>query len=90
MPDSHRKLTFGGAESATVAAGSFLVSDPVAFDLPPLADIAVSVYLPGDLPLSFEITGRYSRPINYISPPGNFASSAATGSLSLIVPDNFI
>jgi lysophospholipase L1-like esterase len=76
MPDSHRRLTFGGAESAAVAAGSFLVSDPVAFDLPPLADIAVSIYLPGDLPLSFGITGRYSRQINYISPPGNFASSA--------------
>jgi lysophospholipase L1-like esterase len=76
MPDSHKKLTFGGAESATVAAGSFLVSDPVAFDLPPLADIAASVYLPGDLPLSSGITGRYARQTNYISPPGNFASSA--------------
>ena len=76
MPDSHRKLTFGGAESATIAAGSFLASDPVAFDLPPLADIAVSIYLPGDLPLSFGITGRYARQTNYISPPGNFASSA--------------
>jgi lysophospholipase L1-like esterase len=76
MPDSHKKLTFGGAESATVAAGSFLVSDPVAFDLPPLADIAVSIYLPGDLPLSSGITGRYARQTNYISPPGNFAGSA--------------
>ena len=76
IPDSHKKLTFGGAESATIAAGSFLVSDPVAFDLPPLADIAVSIYLPGDLPLSFGITGRYARQTNYISPPGNFASSA--------------
>ncbi|MGA7261810.1 MAG: SGNH/GDSL hydrolase family protein [Stellaceae bacterium] len=76
MPDSHRKLTFGGVESATIAAGSLLVSDPVAFDLPPLADIAVSVYLPGDLPLSFGLTGRYARQTNYISPPGNFASSA--------------
>jgi lysophospholipase L1-like esterase len=76
IPDSHKKLTFGGAESATAAAGSFLVSDPVAFELPSLADITVSVYLPGDLPLSFGITGRYARQTNYISPPGNFASSA--------------
>jgi lysophospholipase L1-like esterase len=76
MPDSHKRLTFGGAESATVAAGSFLVSDPIAFELPPLADIAVSIYLPGELPLSFGITGRYARQTNYISPPGNFASSA--------------
>ena len=75
VPDSHKQLTFGGAESATVAAGSFLVSDPVAFDLPPLADIAVSIYLPGELPLSFGITGRYARQTNYVSPPGNFTAS---------------
>jgi hypothetical protein len=76
VPDSHKRLTFGGAESATIAAGAFVVSDPVAFELPPLADVAVSVYLPGDQPLSFGITGRYARQTNYISPPGNFASSA--------------
>jgi lysophospholipase L1-like esterase len=76
VADLHKRLTFGGAESATIAAGAFVISDPVAFDLPPLADIAVSIYLPGDLPLSFGITGRYARQTNYISPPGNFASSA--------------
>ena len=75
-PDSHKQLTFGGAESTTIAAGAFVISDPVAFDLPPLADIAVSFYLPGDVPLSFGITGRYARQINYISPPGNFADTA--------------
>src|SRR5271167_119626 len=72
---SDRKLTFGGADSATIAAGALLVSDPIAFDLPPLADIAVSIYLPEDLPSSFGITGRYARQTNYISPPGNFAAS---------------
>jgi lysophospholipase L1-like esterase len=76
LPDSHKKLTFGGAKSTTIAAGAFVISDPVAFDLPPLADVAVSVYLPGDVPLSFGITGRYARQTNYISPPGNFASAA--------------
>ena len=76
VADSHKRLTFGGEETATIAAGAFVVSDPVAFDLPPLADIAVSIYLPGDLPLSFGLTGRYARQTNYISPPGNFANSA--------------
>jgi hypothetical protein len=74
---SDKKLTFGGAESATIAAGALLVSDPVAFDLPPLADISVSIHLPEDLPTSFGITGRYARQTNYISPPGNFADAAA-------------
>jgi lysophospholipase L1-like esterase len=72
---SDRKLTFGGAASATIAAGALLVSDPVSLRLPPLADIAVSVYLPEELPASFGITGRYARQINYVSPPGNFVSS---------------
>ena len=74
---SDRMLTFGGAESATIAAGSLLISDPVSLPLPPLGDLAISVYLPGDLPATFGITGRYSRQTNYISPPGNFASAVA-------------
>jgi lysophospholipase L1-like esterase len=75
VPDSQKRLTFGGAETATIAAGAFVISDPVAFELPPLADIAVSVYLPGELSVNSGITGRYARQTNYISPPGNFASS---------------
>src|SRR5439155_505338 len=74
---SDRMLTFGGAESATIAAGTLLISDPVSLPLPPLGDLAISVYLPGDLPATFGITGRYSRQTNYISPPGNFASAVA-------------
>src|SRR5712672_2152333 len=61
---SNKKLSFGGA---------LAVSDPVSFDLPPLADVAVSIYLPGELPANFGITGRYARQTNYVSPPGNFA-----------------
>ena len=72
---SNKKLSFGGADSVTIAAGALAVSDPVAFDLPPLADISVSIYLPGDLPANFGITGRYARQINYVSPPGDFANS---------------
>ena len=75
VPGSHRKLTFGGAETATIAAGALLVSDPVSLPAPPLCDLAISLYLPGDLPASFGITGRYSRQTNYISPPGDFASA---------------
>jgi lysophospholipase L1-like esterase len=77
IPGSDRKLTFGGAEIATIAAGALLVSDPVSLPLPPLCDLAISVYLPGDLPATFGITGRYSRQTNYISPPGDFASAVA-------------
>jgi lysophospholipase L1-like esterase len=75
VPGSECQLTFGGSESATVAAGTLVISDAVRLDVSPLADLAVSLYLPGDIPPSFQITGRYARQTNYISPPGNFADA---------------
>jgi lysophospholipase L1-like esterase len=72
VPGSNRLLTFGGAHGATIAAGALVVSDPVAFPLLPLADLAISVYLPDDLPASVGVTGRYSRQTHYVSPPGDF------------------
>ena len=77
VPESNRRLTFGGERSATIAAGALVVSDPVELEARPLADVAVSVHLPGDLPVSFGITGRYARQTNYVSPPGNFAAEEA-------------
>jgi lysophospholipase L1-like esterase len=74
LPGSLRKLTFGGSESAAIAVGSLLISDAIDFPLTPIADVAISVWLPEDLPASFGITGRYSRQTNYISPPGNFTA----------------
>jgi lysophospholipase L1-like esterase len=74
VPGSDRELTFGGECSATIAVGALLVSDPVELQVPPLADVAISIYLPGDVPASFGITGRYARQTNYISPPGDFSS----------------
>jgi lysophospholipase L1-like esterase len=74
VPGSNRRLTFGREASAAIAAGAHIVSDPVELDVTPLADVAVSVHLPGDLPASFGITGRYARQTNYVSPPGDFAA----------------
>ena len=74
VPGSQRKLTFGGSASATVAAGALVISDSVKLDVEPLADLAVTFYLPGEIPTGFQITGRYARQTNYISPPGDFAA----------------
>ena len=74
VPGSNRRLTFGSEARATIAAGALVVSDPVELAFAPLSDLAVSVHLPGDLPTSFGITGRYARQTNYISPPGDFAA----------------
>lgn len=45
---SSRLLTFGGASTATIARGAPLLSDPVKLAVPPLARMAISLYLPGD------------------------------------------
>ena len=71
---SDRKLTFGGSEGAVIAAGAVAFSDPVALTTPPLADLAVSIHLPGEVAAGLQITGRYARQTNYVSPPGNFAA----------------
>jgi lysophospholipase L1-like esterase len=73
VPGSNRGLTFGGEPRATIAAGALVVSDPVELEFGPLSDLAVSLHLPGDLPPSFGITGRYARQTNYVSPPGDFS-----------------
>ena len=71
---SDRSLKFGGEDGTVIAAGAVAFSDPVEFGAPPLSDLAVSLYLPGEVFANFQITGRYARQTNYISPPGNFAA----------------
>jgi lysophospholipase L1-like esterase len=73
---SSRKLSFGGRDLAVIAAGAVQYSDAVDLSVPPLADVAVSFHLPGDVPANFAITGRYARQTNYISPPGSYAAEA--------------
>ncbi|EDZ97955.1 lipolytic protein G-D-S-L family [Burkholderia sp. H160] len=50
VASSTRTVTFGGQQSVTLPAGASIASDPVPFDVPSLADIAVSLYLPGATP----------------------------------------
>ncbi len=74
---SDRRLTFNGSPSTTIAVGALVVSDPVELDVPALADLAVSVHLPGNVPEDFPITGHgNAHQTNYISPPGEFTGSA--------------
>jgi lysophospholipase L1-like esterase len=75
VPGSERKLTFCGSGSTAVAAGALVISDSVRLDVKPLADLAVTLHLPGEIPPAFQVTGRYARQTNYISPPGNFAAA---------------
>src|SRR5258705_12225344 len=58
VPGSERALTFCGSPSATIPAGALVVSDSVRLEVKPLADLAVTVHLPGEIPPGFQITGR--------------------------------
>jgi lysophospholipase L1-like esterase len=43
-----RAVTFGGRVAFSVQPGTFVVSDPVALAVPPLTELAVSIYLPNE------------------------------------------
>jgi lysophospholipase L1-like esterase len=45
--NSDRSLTFSGRSYIQVPVGALVISDPVYLSVPPLVDLAVSVYLPG-------------------------------------------
>ncbi|KAJ4198647.1 hypothetical protein NW759_016274, partial [Fusarium solani] len=52
-----KRLTFEGSASTTIGLGEFVDSDPVHFRLPPLSNLALSIYLE-DGQLGNKITGH--------------------------------
>ena len=70
---SNRALTFGGASTVKIAPGAVIVSDPVDLAIPPLADVAVSLYFPVETgPPTTHARGLKT---TYISTEGNHAAS---------------
>jgi hypothetical protein len=69
VPGSDRTVTFGGTTSISIPPGAPAISDPVDLDVPPLGDIAVSLFLPETTPLAT----AHSEGVQtaYISEPGN-------------------
>jgi lysophospholipase L1-like esterase len=45
-PGSDRAVTFGGKSAVTIEKGRDVLSDPVAFDVMPLQELAISTFLP--------------------------------------------
>ncbi|NKB19414.1 MAG: SGNH/GDSL hydrolase family protein [Alphaproteobacteria bacterium] len=67
-----RMLTFDGETATAIAAGSLAVSDEVELEFGPLSDLAISFYLPDNIPEGFDVTGHATcNQTNYISTPGN-------------------
>jgi lysophospholipase L1-like esterase len=69
-----RALTFSGSNSATIPPGALVVSDGVKLDVPALADLAVSLYLPGTTGQATWHAAAFST--NYISKAGDFTGAA--------------
>jgi lysophospholipase L1-like esterase len=69
-----RALTFGGKASFTMMPGVVVVSDPVDLELPALADLAVSLYLPSDT--GSPTTHATALHTTYVSTAGDFTSQS--------------
>jgi lysophospholipase L1-like esterase len=76
---SVQPLTFSGSTTASILPGATLVSDPVELKVPPLADVAVDLYLPGELGTgpSPVTTHNGASQTNYLSSTGNHSGLAA-------------
>ena len=70
---SDRALTFGGNVGVVVRPGSIVASDPLTFTVPPLGDLAISLYLP----TAARTTTRHALAVQttYVSKQGNQLSS---------------
>lgn len=70
-------LTFSGRPSVTIPAMGIVYSDPVSLEVPPLADLAIDLYLPGTTNVSSPLTMHTSSfQTTYISETGNHAGAA--------------
>jgi lysophospholipase L1-like esterase len=70
---SDRQLLFGGRASIAIPAGGALLSDPVSLNVPPFADLAVSLYLPASTPVT--TLHNVALQTSYVSSAGNYAAT---------------
>jgi len=76
---SIRKVTVNGSASFRVPAGGVMLSDPVNLSVPAFADLAVDVFVPGDLgsgssPITFHNGANQT---SYVSAAGNHVGEPA-------------
>jgi lysophospholipase L1-like esterase len=79
VPASMRKLTVNGSAAFRIPAGGVILSDPVNLSVPALADLAIDVFVPGDLgsgssPITFHNGANQT---NYVSAAGNHVGEPA-------------
>jgi lysophospholipase L1-like esterase len=70
---SDRVLTFNGSASMTIPVGALAISDPVDLRVPDRADLAISLWLPGNQYAATEHT--LGLQTTYVSPEGDFSGA---------------
>jgi lysophospholipase L1-like esterase len=65
-PSTSKVVSFDGQTSVTLPAGTMAVSDPVGMELPALANVAVSLFVPAQ-PISQSTVHSYALQTNYVS-----------------------
>ena len=73
-PDSDKALTFRGGATVTIPEGALVLSDPLDFDVPPLSDLAVTIYVRG---APADVTGH----------PGSRTTSHLQGGDAVTAPE---
>ena len=78
VANSSRPLTFDGGRSVSIPPGAIMLSDPVAIQVPNLADLVVDIHLPGNTasgasPLTMHGNARQT---SYVSTTGNHVGVA--------------
>jgi lysophospholipase L1-like esterase len=81
VPGSDKPLNFHGQPSVSIPAGALAVSDPVPFQLAPLADVTVSLYLPSP---SGPITEHQLGNATSYHAPGNVVANATLDAPSTV------
>ena len=72
QPASDRPLTFSGRPTMTIPANAVAYSDPVDLAVPPMADLAVDLYLPGTTNTPAPLTMHQAAfQTTYVSETGN-------------------
>jgi lysophospholipase L1-like esterase len=78
-PGKTHAVTFSGRGGSSIPAGAVAVSDPVQLALPPLSDVIVDLFLPGDAAASPAVLTTHTGALqtNLISTPGDHAGARA-------------
>lgn len=74
-------LTFAGSASVTIPAGAEYYSDPIAFDAPPLSDLAITLYL--EVPPERQTSHPGARETSFLLHGNHVADATLTGATTV-------